>query len=151
MSCHAVQYFGGIHQGLSVWYDPETVRLKKKLDVLYYKTLRIAMMDWRRIFPNEMLDLLEREKPSVFSSYATGSVYLNTKLTWRPKVLLEITNASSYIIRRTGKQRYFDSPSKIMGKQSLSNKIDDTTGHLTDLKTKDAIRIYLKKIFLQKK
>jgi len=102
-----------------------------------------------------MLDLLEREEPSVFSSYATGSVYLNTKLNGRPKSLLEIINASSYIIHRTGKQRCYDSLSERIGKQSLSNRIDDTTQYLadewTDLKAKDAIRIYLKKIFFAKK
>jgi len=37
-------------------------------------------MDWR-ILPNEMLDLPEKEKPSAFSSYAFGSVYLNAILT----------------------------------------------------------------------
>jgi len=80
------------------------------LDVLHYKPLRIAVKDWSRIYSNEMLDLLDREKPSVFASYSTGFVFLNAKLTGRPKRLLEMINTNSYIIRRTGKQKYYDSP-----------------------------------------
>jgi len=145
------QYFGGIYYGLPVWYDPLTIKLKKKLDVLHYKALRIAVKDWRRIYPNDMLDLLDRAKPAAFASYSMGSVFLNTMLAGRPRRLLEMINSNSYIIRRTGKRRFYDSSSKRIGKQSINNRIDDTTRHLTnewtDLKTKDAIRIYLKKIF----
>jgi len=63
-------------------------------------------MDWRRIYPNEMLDLLDREKPSVFASYTIGLVYLNTILSGRPRRLLDIINSNSYIIWRTGKQKF---------------------------------------------
>jgi len=39
---------------------------EKRMDLLHYKLLRVAVKDWRRQYPRNMLDTLGRSKPSKF-------------------------------------------------------------------------------------
>jgi len=43
---------------MPVWYQLSQARGKKKLDVLRYKLQKVAVMDWYRIFPEDILDML---------------------------------------------------------------------------------------------
>jgi len=50
------QYYGSIYYALAVWFPTLIVKFKQKLDILHYKVLRVAIRDWMRLFPREMLD-----------------------------------------------------------------------------------------------
>jgi len=130
---------------MPTWYDPLSVKHKRQMDVLHYKVLRVAVRDWYRSLPNSALDYLGRAKPGIFSSYAVGSVFLNSILNGKPARLLNMMLTNAYTIKRSGQLRFFDSSIRKIGKQSIANRIDDTTKHFeldwVNLKTKDAIRI----------
>jgi len=145
------QYFGKLYFAIAVWHSSLTVKLQNKLEILHYKALRVAIRDYERLYPREMLDLLGRQKPKVIDKYMTGSVYINCYLSGKPNRLLATIKENEYLIRRTGQLRYFDSSKKRIGKQALCNRIDEVVKafdtNWTKLNNKDAIRIYLKKIF----
>jgi len=147
------QYFGRLYYAIAVWHSSLTVKLQNKIEILHYKALRIAIRDYERLFPREMLDLLERQKPKIIDKYMTGSIYINCYLSGKPTRLLATIKENEYLIRRTGQLRYFDSSKKRIGKQALCNRIDEVVKIFdtswTNLKNKDAIRIFLKKTFFR--
>jgi len=128
-----------------------TSKLKKKLNILHYKVLRVIIKDCMRIFPREMLDLLGRQKPEVIATYMTGSLLINCYNCRKPSRLFGMIKENEYTIRRTGQIRFYDASVKRIEEQSISNRLYmivqrfDDDWH--DLKTKDSIRVYLKKIF----
>jgi len=145
------QYFGCLFYAMAVWFPSLTVKLKKKIEMLHYKALRIVIKDWQRIYPKEMLDLLGRQKPDVFAKYMIGSIFINCYNTSKPTRLHQMIKENEYRIKRTGKIRYFDSSMKKVGQQALGNRLDEVVNLFNDdwtkLMTKDAIRVYLKKTF----
>jgi len=58
---------------------------------------------------------------------------------------------NKYSIRRNGKTKFYDSSQRRAGRQALGNRLNDIFDNLCDNWTKasykDAIQIYLKKIF----
>jgi len=145
------QYYGSIYYALAVWFPTLIVKFKQKLDILHYKVLRVAIRDWMRLFPREMLDLLGRQKPEAVANYMVGSMLINCYNTKKPVRLYRMIKENEYTIRRTGKVRFYDSSVKIIGRQSISNRLDGIVQQFDDrwqnLVTKDSIRVYLKKTF----
>jgi len=78
------QYIGTLYYGISVWYDTLLKKDKRKLEVLHYRVLRTAVLDWHRLFPRNMLDTLGRAKPLAFSKYSLGSIIINAYTTRMP-------------------------------------------------------------------
>jgi len=147
------QFYGRLFYGISVWHPALTVKQQKKMDILHYKALRVAVKDYMRIFPREMLDLLGRQKPHVIAQYMTGSFLINCYNSRVPSRLFAMIKTNEYVIRRSGKIRFYDSSKKRIGSQAIFNRLDTIVQRFDDnwtkLKKKDCIRIYLKKIFFK--
>jgi len=59
MKVITTQYYGPLYCGIPIWYDA----LLKKLDVLHYKSIRVVVNDWGRIFARDVLDTLDMALP----------------------------------------------------------------------------------------
>jgi len=147
------QYYGRLFYAIAVWYSALTIKMQNRLDILHYKTLRVAIKDYIRIYPREMLDLLSRQKPKVLAEYMLGSFLINCYKTGSPKRLHAMIKEHEYTISRTGKIRFFDSSRRRIGHQAIYNRLDAlVTKHdnsWTNLQKKDSVRIYLKKFLFK--
>jgi len=118
------------------------------MDILHYKVLRVAVKDWNRTLPNSALDLLGTAKPEVLASYSMGSVFLTSVLSGKPTRLLNMMMSNALTVRQSGRLRFYDASVHRIRKQAIRNVIDDTNKHFQlewmNLKTKDAVRIFLK-------
>jgi len=85
MSVATSQYYGALFYAMPVWYEPSKIKHKTKLDTLHYKLLRLAVKDWGRLYPKDMLDTLGRAQPGQFANYATASIVINTHNSGLPK------------------------------------------------------------------
>jgi len=145
------QYFGQILYAIAVWYSTLTVKFIMKIGVLHFKALRVVLRDWMRIFLREMLDLLGRQRPAIYSNYMVGSVLINCYINRNPSRLYQMIKGNEYHIRQTGTTQIYDSSIKRVGQQAIQNQLDEVVKHFnnnwTKLKTKDYIRIFLKKTF----
>jgi len=98
----------------------------RKINTLHYKALRIAVKDWERIIPKEMLDLLGRSLPMDFCNYSLASLLIKICNNKEPKKLHQSLAANEYRCRRKPSNlRLFDSSKKKIGKQMFRNRIDD--------------------------
>jgi len=75
------QYFGALYYGMPVCYDALLRKDKLKTDVLHYKVLRVAVKDWDQLYPNDMLNTLDRGLSNAFAKYIFGSVIMTTLAT----------------------------------------------------------------------
>jgi len=145
------QYFGALYYGISVWYDALLKQDKLKLDVLHYKALRVAVNDWGRLFPRDMLDTLDRALPNAFAKYSLGSVIMTTMATRFPMRLYNAIMENHFTTRRNSTPQFFDNSSKKVGRQSLKNRMKTLIEKLgedwTMQTTKQQIRRHLKKKF----
>ncbi len=72
------QYYGVINYACQVWSTPSlNCILKKKLDVAHYKLLRLAIQDYKKDYPCEMLDLIGRAKNTEWAGYAVSSLVVS--------------------------------------------------------------------------
>jgi len=130
-----------------MWYPSLIVKFKKELGILQYKSLRIAIKDWMRIFPREILDLLVRQKPGIIADYMTGSTLINCYNSGKPMRLYQMIKDNEYLISHTGKTHFFDSLSKKIGQQLICNGLDKIVQQFSDewtnLRTKDVFRMFL--------
>jgi len=99
------------------------------------KLLRLAVKDWGRLLPRDMLDTLGRVLPG---QLALASIIINTFHSGKPKRLYDLLNVNRYTIRRTGKIRFYDSSRRKVGRHYLGNGIDDIVMKFCDkwLKTR---------------
>jgi len=97
----------------------------RKIETLHYKALRVAVRDFGRLYPSEMLDLLGRQKPKIIDNYMTGSVFFNCYLSGKPARLWATMKDNEYQSKRLDQLRYFDSSRKRIGKQAFCNRIDE--------------------------
>jgi len=145
------QYFGALYYGISVWYDALLKKDKQKLDVLHYKALRVAVKDWGRLYPRDMLDTLGRALPNAFAKYSLGSVIMTIVATRFPMRLYNVIMENHFTTRRNSMPQFFDNSAKKVGRQSLRNRMKTLTEKLgedwTKHKTKESIRRYLKGTF----
>jgi len=81
------QYFRVFYYGIPVWYDALLKKDKLKMVTRHNKVLRVAVKDWGRLCPRNMLDTLDRVIPQAFAKYAFGSVIVTTMATKYPQRL----------------------------------------------------------------
>jgi len=116
------QYFGALYYGIPIWYDALLKKDKLKMDVLHYNALRLAVKDWGRLYPRDMLDTLDRALPNAFAKYALGSVIMTTMATRFPmRLYIMAIMANHFTTRRktqcpdsltTQERRLTDNPSR---------------------------------------
>jgi len=97
-----------LYSATAVWYSSITIKLQKKIEILHYKAFRIAIKDYGRLFPREMLYFLGRQRPNIIDEYLIGSVFINCCLTVKPSRPYAMIKENEYQIRWTGQLRYFD-------------------------------------------
>ncbi len=120
------QYYGVINYGIPVWYTPVLKdKHKQRLQVLHYKPLRIAIKDYERLYPREMLDLIGRAKPDAWAKYSTALLVSGIRGSGAPRRLANAIKANEYTTRRSERLQYYDGSKKRIGKQSIRNRVKD--------------------------
>jgi len=147
------QYFGKLNYGIAVWYDSLLKKDKRKLDTLHYRALRVAVRDWRRELPRDMLDTLGRARPLTFANYSLGSIIINAYSTGIPERLGTFIRKNQYTRRRSSEILFYDSSRKKVGRQSIKNRMMSIMNTMdqkwTTLQGKNNIRRFLKKTFFK--
>jgi len=119
------QYYSAMYYGIQVWLNDSSVKSQKeKLNVLHYKLLRVALMDWKRDFPREMLDLLGRSKPGEFADYSFASTIIKCTISNEPARQAEMIKKNSYNTRRNpDKQKFYNNAMGRVGWQAIWNRM----------------------------
>jgi len=76
----------GIKMSLK-WPDYWRTKGRVQKTILHFKVLRVAVKDWGRLCPRDMLDTLDRALPHAFAKYTFGSVIMTTMATKYPQRL----------------------------------------------------------------
>ena len=103
--------------------------LKKKIDVAHYKLLRLAIQDFKKDYPREILDLVGRAKPTEWVGYAVANLVVSVVAAGIPTRLREQILSNEYKERRKPKDtRFFSSAKKRVGLQAIQNRLSHTMG-----------------------
>jgi len=150
------QYYGTIYYRIQTWLSKANIKKHTdRLSVLHYKLLRLAVGDWRREFPRAMLDTLGRAKPKEYANYSIASLMIKCQQEKKPERLYHMSIRNQFFTRRGNvAPKYFDSSRTRVGSQAIWNRISHITGNLPETwskeRSKDALRVYLKKNILDK-
>jgi len=127
---------------------------KVKFDSMYYRMLRIATKDYKRVMhKKELMMRCKRATPSEWVQYTTSSKVIKITRDKCPSLINERLLRSLYVeSRRPTVGFFFDNSSSKQGKQSIQNRLpffkNLSTQWMNNEINVDAIRTMLKKSFL---
>jgi len=147
------QFFGVCFYGCNVWLNGQnSYQDIRKLNALHYRSLRIAVKDYRRKLKRSQLDGIGRVRPSTWAKYSASSLVIKTITRKSPKRLYDDLVKTSYRERRKPKRpKFYNKSDHRIGRQTLCNRAGDLLNNANfdwdcDL-TDDAIRKNLKMHF----
>jgi len=148
-------YFGTVFYASSVWLHSLKVIQLTKLNSLHYRLLRTAMRDFRmRLSKEELTTACKKATPMQWARYITGSRVVKIIRDKAPKNLYEILMKNYFEeSRKPGLGMFFDTSKKLIGKQSLENRlffmrtINEPWNEISPKLNDDQIRILMKKSF----
>jgi len=124
----------------------------RKLNAIYYRSLRIAMQDYRRKMSRSKLDELGRMRSTAWSRFQSTSIALKAVTRRYPVRLADTLIANTYAERRKPKRlKFFNKADHKIGNQAIQNRCGTTINELgfdwLDGFSDDGWRIQLKKHF----
>jgi len=149
----ANNFFSTIFYANSVWFDSLKKSTKAKFDSMYYRMLRIATKDYKRVMhKKELITRCKRATPSEWAQYSTSSKVIKIIRDKCPPIINERLRSSLYVeSRRPGLGFFFDNSKSKRGKQSIQNRLPFFKNLMAQWMDNgindDAIRTMLKKSF----
>jgi len=147
------QFYGACFYGSAAWlHGNNSYKDIRKINAVYYRSLRIAKRDFKRKLSRSKLDEMGRARPTTWARYQSTSIVMKATTRKLPERLCVDLLANSYHERRKPKRmKFYNKANLRIGKQSLPNRcgtdINDLDFDWTDGMTDNLLRISLKKHF----
>jgi len=150
----SANYYSTIFYGASVWFESTKAIQKTKFQSLHFRLLRTATRDYGFHLSHDQLSTrCKRATPKQWSNYITASLILKTFRSKQPVELFEVLKRTYFEQPRSpGIGMFFDSSCRVIGRQSLENRLIFMRSIKLEWNTQmplsnDQIRIELKKTF----
>lgn len=150
------QYYSCCFYGSPVWLNGSNPYADlRRLNALHYRSLRIAVRDYKRRVPRSELDLLGRARPTTWSRFQASSIVIKTMNYCLPERLYNSIKANSYVERRRMlRPKFWNKSNYRIGKQALQNRagelVNDVNFNWSDGISDDALRVNLKRHYQMK-
>jgi len=146
------QYYGLCYYGCSVWLNGlNSFKDLRMINAVHYRSLRIAVKDYKRRISRSTLDDIGRARPTTWAKYCTSSIIIKALTRKEPcRMVTQIGNNMYIERRRPLRPKSFSKCDLRIGMQSIVNRacnyINDIDFDWANGIADDALRTNLKRL-----